>query len=167
MSEGLAKRVAGTLVLGVIGLIVLPLLIDFTDPNKVDRTTKIPAAPSIEAVSLERAKRPESVNADFNVKKSLPVVTNDGDDFGLTDKGLPQAWSVQVGSFTDEPKAKKLLKKLADQGYKAFIERAVITGENHYRVVVGPKIDWRRAKAASRAIDRIFETKSIILKYET
>ena len=33
MSEGLAKRVAGTLVLGVIGLIVLPLLIDFTDPN--------------------------------------------------------------------------------------------------------------------------------------
>ncbi len=45
MSEGLAKRVAGTLVLGVIGLIVLPLLIDFTDPNKVDRTTKIPAAP--------------------------------------------------------------------------------------------------------------------------
>jgi cell division septation protein DedD len=141
VSEGLAKRVAGTLVLGVIGLIVLPLLIDFTDPNKVDRTTKIPAAPSIEAVSLERAKRPESVNADFNVKKSLPVVT--------------------------KPKAKKLLKKLADQGYKAFIERAVITGENHYRVVVGPKIDWRRAKAASQAIDRIFETKSIILKYET
>ncbi len=90
MSEGLARRVAGTLVLGVIGLIVLPLLIDFTDPNKVDRTTKIPAAPSIEAVSLERAKRPESVTAGVDLNKSLPVVTNDGDDFGLTDKGLPQ-----------------------------------------------------------------------------
>lgn len=173
MSEGLAKRVAGTLVLGVIGLIVLPLLIDFTDPNKVDRTTKIPPAPSIEVVSLERAKRPETVTpkeawiAGFNVHKSSPAATNDGDDFGLTDKGLPQSWSVQVGSFTEEPKAKKLLKKLADKGYKAFIERALIAGENHYRVVVGPKIDWRRAKADSQTIDRVFKTKSIILRYES
>ena len=48
MSEGLKHRIAGTIVLGILGLIVLPLLIDFADPAKIDRTTKIPPAPSIQ-----------------------------------------------------------------------------------------------------------------------
>jgi DedD protein len=173
VSEGLAQRVAGTLVLGVIGLIVLPLLIDFTDPNKVDRTTKIPPAPSIDAVSLESAQRPPDVidggasAAILDVNKSVPVDDYDGPDFGLTDRGLPHTWILQVGSFVEEPKAEILLKQLVDRGFKAFIAPAVVAGEHHYRVLVGPKIDRRRIKVDRDNIDLMFKTKSIVLKYET
>ena len=101
MSEGLAKRVAGTLVLGVIGLIVLPLLIDFTDPNKVDRTTKIPPAPSIEVVSLERAKRPETVTpkeawiAGFpqcSVSDHVLCTVDTSGDIAYTEKEIERIW---------------------------------------------------------------------------
>ena len=173
MSEGLAQRVAGTLVLGVIGLIVLPLLIDFTDPNKVDRTTKIPVPPSIAPISLESAQRPSDVTSReassviLDVNKSVPVVSYDGPDFGLTDKGLPHTWILQVGSFVEKPKAEILLEQLVDKGFKAFIAPAVIDGEDHFRVLVGPKIDRRRVTADRDNIDLMFKTKSIVLKYKT
>ena len=173
MTERLAHRIAGTLVLGVIGLVVLPLLIDFTDPNEVDRTTKIPPAPSIDPIALGSAQRPGNAAAGelsasiLDVNKSRPVDSYDGLDFGLSDKGLPQSWILQVGSFIEEPKADVLLKQLIEKGYKAFITPTEISGEDHFRVLVGPKIDRQRVKTDRDDIDLMFKTKSIVLKYET
>ncbi len=62
MSEGLKQRIAGTIVLGLLGVIVLPLIIDFADPAKIDRSTKIPPAPSIQPVALDKAQRPSNVS---------------------------------------------------------------------------------------------------------
>jgi cell division septation protein DedD len=62
VSEGLKQRIAGTIVLGLLGVIVLPLIIDFADPAKIDRSTKIPPAPSIQAVALDKAQRPSNVS---------------------------------------------------------------------------------------------------------
>ena len=57
MSDGLKQRIVGALVLGALGLIILPVLFDFADPLKIDRTSKLPAAPEIEAVQVVKAER--------------------------------------------------------------------------------------------------------------
>ena len=82
MSKGLQQRIVGALVLGALGLIILPVLFDFTAPSRIDRSTKLPAAPEISAVTVIKAERPAVVtsgvldNAIFDVSK-LIVATAD------------------------------------------------------------------------------------------
>ena len=69
MSDGLKQRIVGAIVLGALGVILLPLLLDFTDPKKIDRTSLIPAAPTIDAVEYTAAKRPAEVKDSSEVEK--------------------------------------------------------------------------------------------------
>lgn len=55
--------------------------------------------------------------------------------------GLPQGWSVRLGTFSDESNATKLLEQLLEKGYKAYVrdierEQATLTA-----VFVGPWVD--------------------------
>ena len=171
MSDGLKQRIAGAVVLGALGLIILPALLDFADPLKIDRTSKLPLAPEIEAVIATRAVRPESVpkvarvDPLFDVARSNPA--NDAADkpYGLNKSNLPKAWVLQVSSFVDKAKAEKLIKRLRKNDYKAFARMVPVDGQMHSRVYVGPKIDRRRAAAEKTKIDRLFKTNAIILKY--
>ena len=171
MSEGLKQRIAGTIVLGLLGLIVLPLIIDFADPEKIDRTTKIPPAPSIQPVALDKAQRPSTVDTNipitplFDIKKSQPA-TEDGLPLGLNSNNLPNAWILQVGSFIDARKSTELQKKLVSAGYKAFGEKIKIADQYHHRVYIGPKLDRSRALEIKVKIDAKFDTDSIVLSYE-
>lgn len=171
MSEGLKQRIVGTIVLGLLGLIVLPLIIDFADPEKIDRTTKIPPAPSIQPVALDKAQRPSSVDKNtlitplFDIKKSQPA-TEDVGPLGLNSNNLPNAWILQVGSFIDAHKSTKLQKKLVSAGYKAFVKKVKIAGEYHHRVYIGPKLDRGRALGLQANVDAKFDTDSIVLSYE-
>ena len=171
MSEGLKQRIAGTIVLGVIGLIVLPLIIDFADPAKIDRTTIIPPAPSIQPVALVKAQRPDSVvgkpSLDPLFDKTLSTPAERGGlSSGLNAKNLPNAWIVQVGSFIDARKSINLQEKLVKDGHKAFSEKVKIEGEYHHRVYIGPKLDRRRALGVKADVDAKFDTDSIVLSYE-
>ena len=55
--------------------------------------------------ALESAQRPPDVidggasAAILDVNKSVPVDDYGGPDFGLTDRGLPHTWILQVGSI--------------------------------------------------------------------
>jgi cell division septation protein DedD len=46
VSDGLKQRIVGALVLGALGLVLLPLALDFTDAKKIDRTLLISKLPS-------------------------------------------------------------------------------------------------------------------------
>ena len=88
MSDGLKQRIAGALVLGALGLIILPVLFDFADPLKIDRTSKLPAAPEIEAVQVVKAERPAGVleksllSAIFDIDKSVPASDSSEKNYG-------------------------------------------------------------------------------------
>ena len=171
MSDGLKQRIAGAFVLGVLGLIILPTLLDFGDPLKIDRTSKLPPAPEIEAVTASRAERPESVpkvprvDPIFDIEKSKPAGDAAEQPYGLNDSNLPKAWVLQVSSFVDKAKAEELIKRLRKNDYKAFSKTVPVDGQVHSRVYVGPKIDRRRAVAEKTKIDRLLKTNAIILKY--
>ena len=58
MSNGLKQRVVGVLVLASLGLILLPILFDFADPKRIDRTSLIPPAPEIITQNIPRLRDP-------------------------------------------------------------------------------------------------------------
>lgn len=171
MSNGLKQRIIGALVLGALGLILLPLALDFTDPKKIDRTSLIPPAPTIVTTDIVVAKRPDEIKdaADvalaFDVNRLQPVQENDTSYQGLDDSGLPQRWYLQVGSYEDQASAKKLKQTLLAKQYKVFLKRVKINKNIFHRVYIGPKISRRNAIADKNEIDKLLTTDSIILKY--
>lgn len=171
MNDGIKQRIAGALVLGAIGLIVLPVVFDFVDPHKIDQTSQLPPPPEIEPVDVVKAERPlgadtdEDVDTLFNTSGSTVDKNKQGPDFGLDENDLPNAWVLQLGSFLEKPKAEELEQRLQAGNFKAFIKAVDVNGKHYYRVYVGPKIDRRRALSTKAQIDKQYGTSAIVLKY--
>lgn len=172
MSEGLKQRIIGTIVLGILGFTLLPLIIDFSDAEKIDRSSKIPPAPEINPVTIEKAKRPESLKIRSGFE-SLCRTSNlkpgnlEGDSYGISSNNLPLIWYLQVGSFRDVEKAKTLELNLSKAGYKVFAETLSADGGPRERIsVIGPKLDRRTVIDAKDVIDKQFGIDSIILSCE-
>lgn len=171
MSDGLKHRIIGALVLGALGLILLPLALDFTDPKKVDRTSLIPPSPNVVTTDIVAATRPETVkdaaevSLAFDVDRLQPVKENDTNYQGLDKSGLPQRWYLQVGSFEDRVAADKLKQTLLAKQYKVFLKSVKINTKLFHRVYIGPKISRHSAIADKNNIDKLLTTNSRVLKY--
>jgi DedD protein len=168
VSEGLKQRIAGTIVLGVLGIIFLPLLIDFADPTKVDRSSKIPPAPKIKPVTIGKAKRPSTVTTQDNLQSpchisKLKPANFEEDPYGVAANNIPVTWYLQVGSFSDPEKSKELKVSLREAGFKVFSEQLSVAGEPRERVLVGPKLDRQRVMDAKSKIDKEFGVDSDVL----
>ncbi|MCS5587055.1 MAG: SPOR domain-containing protein [Porticoccaceae bacterium] len=171
MSNGLKQRIVGALVLGALGLILLPSLFDFADPQRIDRSSLIPPAPEIIAADIPSAQRPAAVadSADvapvFDIHRLQPVKESDTTYYGLDKSGMPHRWYLQVGSFEERASANKLKESLLAQPYKAFVKTVKLNSKTVHRVYIGPKIDRRRAIADKVKIDKLLATDSLVLKY--
>ena len=171
MSNGLQQRIIGALVLGALGLIILPIIFDFADPLKIDRTSKLPAAPEIKSIDVAKAQRPDNsaklgeTDTLFDVVKSQPANDTSETFYGLDENDLLRHWVLQAGSFEEQDKAVNLMQQLRDSGFKAFVKAAVIDNKTFFRVFVGAKADKRRAMAEKAKIDSNFSTDSIVLQY--
>ena len=157
--------------LGALGLIILPLLFDFADPNRIDRNSKLPPAPEIAPVSVAKAERPAAVSDQpktaeiFDIERSTEASDSDEKPYGLNELGLPNGWILQVGSFEEKASASGFVNQLRQQKYKAFSKRVEVNGSTSYRVYVGPKINKGRAQTDKQNIDRAFNTDAIILHF--
>ena len=171
MSNVLKRRIIGALVLGAIVFIMFPLVPDFTDKKKIDRTTLIPPAPNYVATDIVAAKRPdgvkdaEDVALTFDVNRLQPVQENDTSYQGIDNSGFPQRWYLQVGSYEDQASAIKLKQTLLAKQYRVFHKRVKINKNIFHRVYIGPKISRRNAIADKNEMDKLLKTNSIILKY--
>lgn len=171
MNDGLRQRIAGALVLGALGLIILPVMFDFVDPHKIDKTSRLPPPPELQPVDVVKAERPlgaetpEEVDTLFNTTGSTPDRDRQGPDFGLDANDLPKAWVLQLGSFLEKPKAEEFEQRLQSAGFKSFIKGVDVSGKHYFRVYVGPKIDRRKALEAKSQIDQKFGTDAIMLQY--
>ncbi|MBQ0795977.1 SPOR domain-containing protein [Zhongshania sp.] len=97
------------------------------------------------------------------VKKSAPTPLSKEK---LDANGLPPAWVVQVGVFGSESNADSLLKSLQGAGYKAFIDKIQRNSKPLYRVLVGPVISNEKAVSQQAAINKRFNVKSIVNRFE-
>jgi DedD protein len=84
----------------------------------------------------------------------------------LDANGLPKAWVVQIGVFGIKANAEGLRKSLQGAGYKAFIDEIQRNSKSLYRVLVGPVISNEKAVTQQAAINKRFNVKSIVNRFE-
>ena len=70
-----------------------------------------------------------------------------------SDKTLPLGWIVQVTSTQTSTRAKEISQSLKALSLKSYINEAQVDGAVIYNIIVGPKLDKRRALADKELID--------------
>jgi DedD protein len=73
------------------------------------------------------------------------------------------AWVVQIGSFSSQANADRLVKKLRDAGYPAFVEPVKQGGEQVYRVRVGPELQRSDAQALRDKLMKELKMKGLMV----
>lgn len=84
----------------------------------------------------------------------------------LNAQGLPEAWVVQVGSFTTKEAANKLRDDLQADGQKAYVRTVVSNGNSISRVYIGPKLDRAQAVALKEQMDKRLQQKTMVMKFQ-
>ena len=188
------QRIIGIMVLMSLCIIFLPSLFQRDQRIAVDTTSLITAKPIVAPVviaapvkpqnikpapSPDKAFQPKILNDDVSSEVSLssPVKTISTPKSelkkpskqvlkpSLDDKGIPNAWVIQVGSFTSQVRADELKDKLLKKDYKAYT-RAVNTSKGEFfRVFTGPYIDKARSNSAKKAIDSTYKVNSRVVRF--
>ena len=84
----------------------------------------------------------------------------------LNNQGLPDAWVVQVGSFTTKEAANKLRDDLQADGQKAYVRTTTANGNTISRVYIGPKLDKSQALALKDEMDKRLKIKSMVMRFQ-
>lgn len=105
------------------------------------------------------AEEPETVE----VTVSEPDFTRDPPSLGPD--GLPQGWSVRLGSFSDASNADNLLARLQDAGYRAYT-RDIASGQGNLTgVFVGPWLDRARVEGYQQELQARFQLAGMVVRY--
>ncbi len=126
--------------------------------SEIPPSTTTAAASSASMSSVASAKVVSSA-VTAQATSSVPAMP-------LNQKGLPDAWVVQVGSFTTKEAANKLRDDLQADGQKAYV-RTTASGNNAIsRVYIGPKLDKNQALALKEQMDRRLKVKSMVMRFQ-
>lgn len=84
----------------------------------------------------------------------------------LNAQGLPDAWVVQVGSFSTKEAAQKVRDDLQTSGLKAYMRTVPSANGSISRVYIGPKLDKAQAQAIKVQIDKRLKVNSIVMHFQ-
>jgi len=105
-----------------------------------------------------------ALNTVAEITESAPDFTRPGSV--LDENGLPQGWSVRLGSFSNADNANALLERLQEAGYRAYsriipAEQGDLTG-----VFVGPWLDRQISNGYQQSLQDEFQLAGIVVPYE-
>ena len=185
MNDGFKQRLVGAIVLLAFALILWPVI--FTDPNAIvmDRTSQIPPTPAFEEYRFAEPVRPQNIEA-LSKPSPEPVVAKPapepepqaepqpkaqpkakpGPEPKLDNKGLPEAWVLQVASFSQPEKADQLKQALQKKGYKAFTRSISTKSGKSKRVYIGPRFKKDAFNKDKKTIDKTYKVNSMVVKFE-
>ena len=95
------------------------------------------------------------------VQKTTAVV-----DMPLNSQGIPDAWVVQVGSFSTKESANKVRDALQADGFKAYVRTLPNGSATISRVYIGPKLDKTQALAIKTQIDKRLKVNSLVMHFQ-
>lgn len=110
----------------------------------------------VEAVQESPALVAEVVDSQPSYERQAPQLGPDG---------LPQGWSVRLGTFSDEDNASKLLQRLLGAGYKAYVRDIERDQDTLTAVFVGPWLDRSRVDAYQKELQDEFNLAGYVVKY--
>ena len=189
MKQGTKQRIVGTIVIASLALIFLPIMFDGQGSHQTQTASRIPEQPVVpilpepqqsrpviisdaDLVAIEIKPEPEPVTKPIEESAS-DVIEVSASESGFTRDiptlnlaGLPNGWSIRLGSFSEASNATNLLQRLQSAGYKAYTrdidsEQAELTG-----VFVGP---WLERALVNDYIDQLrdeFQLEGMVVRYQ-
>ena len=82
-----------------------------------------------------------------------------------SDKSLPVGWFVQVTSTSTPTRAEEISESLKSLNLNPFINKVQVDDMVRYTIVVGPKIDKKRALVDKELIDKSLGTASMVIPF--
>ena len=196
MDRQLQQRVVGAAVLVALGVIFIPIFLDNGAlDTRVPRLSNIPPAPEGDFTSrviplsekaiddLEaRATQPVAVpdlvtETDYTDSQELseppetPIASDEENESAeATAESAPRtgvvAWTVQLGSFANDENARRLIDKLREAGFPAYLERQLNDAGTAFKVRVGPEIRREDAEKLRANLENKFALKGMLLRYQ-
>lgn len=206
MNPAMKQRLVGTLVLGSLALILIPLLLDGEGVERPPLSDSIPPAPVFDTTPLPEPERPEiladalapatnsiepeatlatdqveapasaelaSADAATDEATAPTVATAEPmpapqpqsiSEPALDEAGLPEAWTVRLGSFANRANADALVTRLIAAGHKAYI-RPVMSGQVTLSgVYVGPLATRNEAATLQEELKSRFQISDAIVQ---
>ena len=189
MKQGTKQRVVGTIVIASLALIFLPIIFDGQGSHQTQTASRIPEQPVVPILPEPQQSRPVIISdADLVVTETKPepervtkTIEESASDLievsasesnftldipTLNSAGLPNGWSIRLGSFSEASNATNLMQRLQTAGYKAYIrdidsEQVELTG-----VFVGP---WLERALVNDYIDQLrdeFQLEGMVVRYQ-
>ena len=189
MKQGTKQRVVGTIVIASLALIFLPIIFDGQGSHQTQTASRIPEQPVVPILPEPQQSRPVIISdADLVVTETKPepervtktieesvsdLIEVSASESGFTrdipilnSAGLPNGWSIRLGSFSEASNATNLMQRLQTAGYKAYIrgidsEQVELTG-----VFVGP---WLERALVNDYIDQLrdeFQLEGMEVRYQ-
>ena len=163
MQPSTKQRIVGTIVLLTLALIFLPIVFDGQGSYQVPLSSRIPEPPQVAVLPEPQQTRPviiaDSITPPTAIAPADPTELSEpaepsgstetgevmpsttdltGNPPSLGADGLPQAWSLRLGSFADAVNANVLLVRLQQAGYRAYTRSITSETGELTSVFVGP-----------------------------
>jgi DedD protein len=175
MNDGLLRRrILGAFVLVCLSVVLWPVIFsDVTGPF-VDTSRQIPSSRTFTPYTVPEPHIPEDIPAVESRVIPEPATPEPAEEAkvmtpvpkpSLDTRGLPIAWVVQVGSFSNAKNARALKARLLKQGYKAYTETATTDAGQTIRVFVGPMVSKQQSLQERNKIDKAFNLKAKVIRY--
>ena len=142
MQETTKQRIAGSIAIVALAVILLPMIFDGGGGYRPVVTAPVPAVPIL----------PQPVPI-------RPPIVADAE-------GLPEAWTVRVGTFAQRDNVNALLAGLRAADYRAYTRD--IDGDTPLTgVYVGPWPDRALAEEYLQQLQQQFQPDAVLLRFET
>jgi len=189
VKQGTKQRIVGTIVIASLALIFLPIIFDGQGSHQTQTASRIPEQPVVPILPEPQQSRPVIISdVDLVVTETKPepervtktieesasdLIEVSASESGFTrdipilnSAGLPNGWSIRLGSFSEASNATNLMQRLQTAGYKAYIrgidsEQVELTG-----VFVGP---WLERALVNDYIDQLrdeFQLEGMVVRYQ-
>lgn len=177
MKIAMKQRLVGTVVIGCLVIIFVPILLDGEGVSPPAMTVSSPAAPPMpvepDVEPTRPAIEPDTLPATTaSSETDYIAVESAGDEPPpapdrprLDPAGIPETWTVRLGSFGERANADGLVSRLKDKGYKAFTRPLQTSRGSLTGVYVGPVLTEREAGELQQALAGAFELEGVVVQF--
>ncbi len=83
----------------------------------------------------------------------------------LDEQGIPEGWSVRLGSFSQQSNAEALLSRVRNRGHRGYMAALDSGGQRLSGVFVGPVLTRAAADDLRRQLQEEFQLEGLVVRY--
>ena len=185
MAYNRKQRVIGVLVMISVVSVLFPVVFNGSGRFQAELESRIPAEPLIKSLPESSQIRPviiadseadvlqanavsEIQETDNSVifQNAVEEVEEVEQTPSLGQSGLPDGWSIRLGSFAKEENASNLIERLQASDYKAYTRKFSNSSGELISVLVGPWIDKNVAEEYLVELEDQFKLAADIVSYD-